>query len=136
MPPLSVTMEVEVMGRCGDLSSVSYDERGPARVSLVGTLLPMPPRPEPNVDWHWPLVPYSQATIEVLKDGSDQAVMSTHPDAHGKFEFTGLAIGKYVLRAKYQGYYDEQSVKFQITREDVTEVTMRMMPQGEVTVCE
>jgi hypothetical protein len=136
MPPLSVTMEVAVMGRCGDLSSVSYEEREPAGVSLVGTLLPMPPKPEPNEDSHSPLVPYSQATIEVLKDGSDQVVTSAHPDAHGKFEFTGLAIGKYVLRAKYQGYYDEQSVKFQITREDVTEVTIWMMPQGEVTVCE
>jgi len=135
MPPLTLTMDVAVMGRCGDFSSVSYEEREPGGASLVGTIQPKPPKPEPNVEWHWPNVPLPEATIDVLRVGSDQVVASTHPDFHGKFEFTGLATGEYVLRAKYKGYDDERSVKFQITSEDVTEITMQMMPQGELIVC-
>lgn len=134
IPLLAVTMDVAVMGRCGDNSSVSYEERKPHGASLVGTIQPEPPKPEPNVDWHW-LPPLSEATIDVLRVGSDQVVASTHPDALGRFEFTGLATGEYVLRAKYKGYDDERSVKFQITREDVTEITMQMMSQGELIVC-
>lgn len=134
MPPLTVTMEVAVMGRCGGDSSISYEERTPRSSSLVGTIQPMPPKPEPNVDWHLP-VPLSEATIEVLEVGSDRVVASTHPDARGRFEFTGLATGKYVLRAKYKGYYDQRSTKFHVTREDVTAVTMSMVPQSEVAVC-
>lgn len=135
MLPLTLTMEAAVMGRCGDFSSVSYEKREPEGASLVGIIQPKPPKPEPDVDSHRPNVPLSEATIDVLRVGSDQVVASTHPDLHGKFEFTGLATGEYVLRAKYKGYDDERSVRFQITGEDVTEITMQMMPQGELIVC-
>jgi hypothetical protein len=135
MPPLTLIMEVAVMGRCGGSSSVSYEERESEGASLVGTIQPKLSKPEPNVDRQWPNVPLSEATIDVLRVGSDQVVASTHPDFRGKFEFTGLATGEYVLRAKYKGYDDERSVKFQITREDVTEITMQMMSHGELIVC-
>lgn len=135
LPPLTLTMEVAVSGGCGNLSSLSYEEREPDGASLLGIIQPMLPIPEPNVDWRLPTVPFSEATIEVLKVGSDQVVASTHPDVHGKFEFTGLEVGEYILRAKYKGYHDERSMKFQITREDVTEVTMQMIPEGQVIVC-
>jgi hypothetical protein len=133
-PSLTITMEVAVMGRCGDLSTVSYEEREPDTAQLVGVMQPMPPKAEPNVSW--PETPFSKAAAEVFKVGSDQVVASTHPDDHGKFRFNGLALGDYTLRMSYVGYKDERSVKFQITKEDVTEVTIPMIPQGEVNLCE
>jgi hypothetical protein len=143
VPALAITMNVAVMGTCGEASSVSYEERRPDAVPLVGRIQPIPPAPEPIVTWPsapeppatWPYVPFSQATVELLKAESDQVVASTHPNIHGEFEFSGLAIGEYLLRVRYKGYADALSAKFQITSEDVTTVMVPMQPQGEITVC-
>lgn len=134
LPPLTVIMEVAVMGGCGELSSVSYEERKPDSAPLVGVIEPMPPTPEPNVAW--PYIPFSEAIIEVLKAENDLVVVSTHPDDRGKFEFARLAVGEYRIRAKCKGYFDESSVKFEITREDVTKVTIQLIPQDNSIVCE
>jgi carboxypeptidase family protein len=131
---LTIRMEVAVMGKCGDLSTVSYEEREPEAAQLVGVMQPTPPKAEPNVSW--PETPFSKATVEIFKVGGDQVVASTHPDDHGKFRFSSLAVGDYTLKVTYVGYNDEHSVKFQITKEDVTEVMISMLPKGEVTVCE
>jgi hypothetical protein len=81
-------------------------------------------------------VPFSEATVELLKADGEQVVASTHPDSQGKFEFAGIAVGEYVLRAKYKGYYDTVSTKFQITSEDVAEVVMPMGgPDDKFEVC-
>jgi Carboxypeptidase regulatory-like domain len=133
-PSLEIKMEVAVMGKCGDRSTVSYEERSPDAAQLVGAMQPMPPKAEPNVSW--PETPFSKATVELFKVGSDRVVASMHPDGHGKFRFSGLALGNYTLKVSYAGYYDEHSVKFQITEEDVTEVVIPMAPRGEVTICE
>jgi hypothetical protein len=132
-PPLTITMQVGAIGECGELSSVSYEERKPGDAPLVGTMQPTPRAAEPNV--HWPYVPFTQATIQLLIASSKQVVTSTHPDDHGRFQFPKIAIGEYVLRAKYEGYDDVFSVKFQINSEDVTEVTLSMLPHGEVNFC-
>lgn len=136
---LTVTLDVAVMGGCGELSSVSYKEREIGAVPLMGFIQPRPPAPEPEEIWlpkvTWPYIPFSQATIELLKFNSSKVVATTHPDARGNFEFNGITNGEYILRAKYQGYYDNVSVKFQVTSEDVSEVTMHMQPLGEITVC-
>ena len=92
-------------------------------------------RLNPKRTWFGPIYLISDATVDVLKIGSDEVVASKHPDIHGKFAFTGLPPGEYTLRAKYKGYYDRRSVKFQVTAEDVTQVTMQMIPQGEVILC-
>ena len=131
--PLTVTLRAPLMGQCGEFSSVAYEERQPDAAALVGAIQPIPPKPEANVVW--PYIPFSDATVDVLKIGSDEVVASKHPDIHGKFAFTGLPPGEYTLRAKYKGYYDRRSVKFQVTAEDVTQVTMQMIPQGEVILC-
>jgi hypothetical protein len=99
----------------------------------VGKIEPTPPAPEPNVGW--PYVPFSDATIELLIADSKQIVTLTHPDDHGRFQFPKVAIGEYVLRAKYKGYDDVCSLKFQINSEDVTEVTLSMHPHGHVDYC-
>ena len=133
LPSLTVTMELAVMGKCGDLSTVSYEEREPEAAELVGVVQPMPPKADPNVSW--PETPFSKATVEVFRVGSDRVVASTHPDDHGRFRFSGLALGSYTLKASYAGYFDEHSVKFQITKEDVTQVTASMIPRGQPDVC-
>lgn len=143
VPPLTVTLDVGVTANCGDGSSVSYEERTHDGAPLVGRIQPKPPAPKPIMTWPsapkplatWPYIPFSQATVELLKADTKQLVASTHADVHGKFEFTGIAIGEYVLRAKYKGYYDALSVKFQINRQDVTEVVVPMAAPGETTVC-
>lgn len=135
-PPLltiKMEMEVVVMGKCGDFSTVSYEERKPGGAQLAGLMQPAPPKPEPNASW--PEIPFSKATVEVFKVGSNQVVASTHPDEHGKFRFSGLAPGDYTLKMSYAGYFDEHSVKFAITKKDVTEVTVPMVPQGRANVC-
>jgi hypothetical protein len=143
VPALTITMNVAVMDSCSEASSVSYEERKPDAAPLVGRIQPSPPAPEPVVTWPsapqppatWPYVPFSQATVELLKVDGNQVVASTHPNIHGEFEFTGLQIGAYVLRARYKGYADALSAKFQITSEDVTTVMVPMQPQGEITIC-
>lgn len=133
LPALTVTMELAVMGKCGDLSTVSYGKREPGGAQLVGVMQPTPPKPEPNVSW--PETPFSKATVEVFKVGGNQVVASTQPDDHGKFRLSGLALGDYTLKVSYTGYVDGHSVKFQITKRDVTEVTVPMIQPGEVNVC-
>ena len=133
LPSLTVTMELAVMGKCGDLSTVSYEEREPEAAELVGVVQPMPLKADPNVSW--PETPFSKATVEVFRVGSDRVVASTHLDDHGRFRFSGLALGSYTLKASYAGYFDEHSVKFQITKEDVTQVTASMIPRGQPDVC-
>jgi len=132
---VSLTLIVAPTSGCVSDSPVSYGEKAPGGASIIGAIQPKRTRPEPNVDWRSAIPPYSEATIDVLKSDSGQAVASTHADAHGKFQFSGLSPGEYVLRAKFAGYGDAQSVKFQIMREDVVEITMPMTPNDEVTLC-
>jgi uncharacterized surface anchored protein len=133
--PHSITMkmEVAVMGNCGSLSSVSYEERESGAVPLVGEMHPLPPKPEPNVDW--PGTPFSDATVEILRADSDQVVASMHPDVHGRFQYKGLAIGQYLVRVAYAGYHDSTSVRFEINSEDVTKVVISVVPLGGDIVC-
>lgn len=143
VPPLTITMDIGVTGSCSESSSVSYEERTHGGAPLVGRIQPKPPAPEPVMTWPsapkppatWPYVPFSRATVELLSAGTNHVVASTHPDVHGRFKFTGIAVGEYVLRAKYKGYYDALSVKFEINRQDVTDVAMPMVAPGETAVC-
>jgi uncharacterized surface anchored protein len=130
---ITIKMELAVMGNCGSLSSVSYEERESDAIQLAGEMHPMPPKPEPNVDW--PGTPFSDATVEILKADSDQVVASMHPDVHGKFQFKGLAIGQYLVRVAYAGYHDSTSVRLEINSEDVTKVMISMVPLGGEIVC-
>ena len=132
---VSLTLIVAPTSGCVLNSPVSYGPKAPGGASIIGTIQPKSTKPEPNVDSPSAIPPYSEATIDVVKPDSGQVVASTHPDAHGRFQFIGLSPGEYVLRAKFAGYSDAQSVKFQILREDVVEIKMPMTPNDEVTVC-
>jgi len=131
--PGTYKVEVAVMGNCGSLSSVSYEERESGAVPLVGEMHPLPPEPEPNVDW--PGTPFSDATVEISRADSDQVVASMHPDVHGRFQYKGLAIGQYLVRVAYAGYHDSTSVRFEINSEDVTKVVISVVPLGGDIVC-
>jgi hypothetical protein len=134
-PMLTLRMEMQAvaMGNCGDFSTVSYEKRKPGGAQLVGVIRPMPPRAEPDASW--PETPFSKATVEVYKVGSNRVVASTNPDERGKFRLSGLAIGNYTLKVSYAGYFGGHSKKFQITKGYVTEVTVPMLPRGEANAC-
>lgn len=143
VPLGTITMDLGMTESCGWHSSVSYEERKPGAVNLVGRIQLVGPEPEPAVLWpspskpaaSWPYVPFSQATVEVLKPGGDQVIASAHPDDQGKFEFTGLEVGEYVLKARYKGCQDGLTETFQITKEDVADVTIPLVALGRVDVC-
>jgi len=133
-PTLTITINDGMLGgQCGLASSVSYNKRNRGDPPLIGTVQPIPPKPEPNVDL--PEVRFPDAVIEVYRIGSKDVVASKHPDLHGKFEFSGLALGEYFLKVSYTGYFDAFSVKFQVTREGVADVTIPIESKGETTVC-
>ena|ERR1700723_1226653 len=132
---VSLALIVAPTSGCVFDAPVSYEEKAAGGASIIGAIQPGPPRTESNVDWRSTIPPYSHATIDVLKAGSYEVVASTHPDASGKFQFTGLTPGEYVLKAKFAGYNDTKSVKFRIMREDVVKVIVPMAPNDEVTVC-
>jgi Carboxypeptidase regulatory-like domain len=125
-PSITLKMEVAVYGDCGDSSSVSYEERESGTAQLAGAMQPVPPKPEPNVDWPW--TPFSSATVEILRASSNQVVASVHPDDYGRFQFSGLEMGEYSLRVSYGGYHEVRSENFQINAEDVTKVTVHVFP--------
>jgi Carboxypeptidase regulatory-like domain len=133
---VSVTLIVAPTSGFDPNAQVSYEANTAGGASIVGVIRLDVPMAEPNVDWRSTIPPYSQATIELLKAGSDEIVASTHPDTIGNFQFTRLTVGEYVLKAKLAGYYERKSVKFRVMREELVKAMMTMTPYGEGTPLE
>jgi hypothetical protein len=133
--PLNLTLSGATRRGCIE-TPVSYEENIRGGASITGVIEPMPRKAEPNVDWRTSMPPSTSAIIDLVRLDGGSLIASTHPDEHGRFKFTSLPPGEYLLRSKLPGYDDMQTTSFQVMREDVTLVRIPMSPVGEEPSCE
>jgi len=84
--------------------------------------------------------PIQRASIEILPSGQRRLVQSTTSDEYGRFAFTGVAAGTYVLQGKAPGYlatsYDEHE-RFNTAiltgaGVDTESLVLKLRPEGSI----
>lgn len=68
------------------------------------------------------LVPH--VAVILSKAGAIKPLAVAHPDARGRFQFTTVKPGRYVLKATLSGYPDSQSVPFAVTKTRLTHINL------------
>ena len=71
-----------------------------------------------------------------LVNASGRVVAARKSDEKGYFRFKDLASGQYTLRVSKAGYHDEATGSFWVTRENRTRVSVDMLQEGKMRVCQ
>lgn len=67
---------------------------------------------------------FPQVAVILSKPGESKPLATMHPDARGRFQFTNVKPGRYVLKASLRGYRDSQSVPLKVTDAYLTHVNL------------
>jgi hypothetical protein len=74
--------------------------------------------------------------VELVNASEGRVVAARKSDEKGDFRFKDLVAGQYVLRVSKAGYHDEAIRSFWVTRENRTRVSVDMLKEGKMQVCQ
>jgi hypothetical protein len=123
MKSLAISLDVANPG-CGEAYSISYDRSGETD---GGTL-------EGRVASDYQEL--NDVQVELVNASEGRVVAARKSDEKGYFRFKDLAAGQYVLRVSKAGYQDEAIRSFWVTCENRTRVSVDMLKEGKMRVCQ
>jgi len=123
MKSLAICLDVAIPG-CIEDYSISYDRGGETD---GGTLEGRVASDRQQLN---------DVQIELVNASEGRVVAARTSDERGDFRFKGLAAGQYALRVSKAGYHDEAIRRFWVTRENRTRVSVDMLQEGKMRVCQ
>jgi len=122
---LSFTLTAASTGDClGLTSSISYE--GPnARAAAKLTVKVLSAER-----------PLARATVSLKEALGTKEQFPELTNEAGELRFADLTPGRYDLKVAHAGYQDAQTERFWIARENQTTVTVHLLKQGQIVICE